>query len=200
MRERLLTIRRDLDELRRLDSGTSVHGSAGHGYAELPPLTHAEMQDLEAACGVALPEELAEFLLHVHGGGAGPGYGLDIPRTSAELTELQLREPFPYGNADAAASLQRRAVEGFAMLPAIDVPDGKEFAPGVLPVAHVGCGAFAVLIVTGEQRGKMWGVDMGYCPLYDGVAGPAGPRGHFGFLDWYEDWLARSLRRLARGG
>jgi hypothetical protein len=145
-------------------------------------------------------EELAEFLLHVHGGGAGPGYGLDVPRTSAETGELQLREPFPYGNADAAALIQRRAEEHYAMLPVIDVPDGKEFAPGALPVAHEGCGAFDLLIVTGEQRGKMWGVDMGYCPLYDGVAGPAGPRGHFGFLAWYVDWLARSFRRLGRGG
>jgi hypothetical protein len=200
MEQRLLAIRRDLDELRRLDSAMSVHRSVGHRYAERPPLTRTEVHDFEAACGVPLPEELAEFLLHVHGGGAGPGYGLDIPRTSADLTELQLREPFPYGNADATALLQRRAVERFAMLSVIELPNGKEFAPGALPVAHEGCGAFALLIVTGEQRGKMWGVDMGYCPLYEGIAGAAGPRGHFGFLGWYEDWLARSLRRLVRAG
>lgn len=176
----------------------SVHGSIGHRYAERPPLTPAELGDLEAACGVPLPEELGQFLLHIHGGGAGPGYGLDVPRTPAEIAELQLREPFPYGNAAAAASLQHRAVERFGMLPDIDLPDGKEFAPGALPVAHEGCGAFALLVVTGEQRGKMWGIDIGYCPLCDGVAGPPGPRGHFDFLAWYEDWLDRSFRHLAR--
>jgi len=199
MHQSLLAIRRDLDKLRRLDRSRSVHGSAGHRYVERPALARAELHDLEAAYGVALPEELREFLLHVHGGGAGPGYGLYIPRTPEQLEELQLREPFPYGDEAAAASLQRRAVERFAMLPRIDLPDGKEFAPGALPLAHEGCGAFDLLIVTGEQRGKMWGVDMGYFPVYDGVAGAVGPRGHFDFLGWYEDWLARSFRHLTRG-
>jgi hypothetical protein len=199
MQQRLATIRRDLDELRRLDSALSVHGAGGrfgHRYVERPRFTPAEVRDLEAACGVPMPEELVEFLLHIHGGGAGPGYGLDIPRAPAELEALDLRTPFHYGDADARASLDRRATERFAMLPDIDLPEGKEFAPGALPVAHEGCGAFDLLIVTGEQRDKMWGVDMGYCPLYDGVAGAPGPGGHFGFLGWYEAWLARSFRRL----
>jgi hypothetical protein len=200
MRQRLATIRRDLEELRRLDSALSVHGAGGgfgHRYMERPRFTVAQVRDLEAAWGVPLPEELVEFLLHIHGGGAGPGYGL-LPPAPADLEELDLRTPFHYGDADARASLERRAIDRFAMLPDINLPEGKEFAPGALPVAHEGCGAFDLLIVTGEQRGKMWGVDMGYCPLYDGVAGPPGAIGHFGFLDWYEGWLARSFRHLAR--
>jgi hypothetical protein len=198
MRQPLLAIRRDVEKLRRLDSARSVHGSRGHRYDQLPPLTEAELSDVEAAYGVTLPEALGEFLLHVNGGGAGPGYGIYIPRTPEELAELQLREPFPYGNAAATALLQRRAGERFAMLPRIDLPNGKGFAPGALPVAHFGCGAFALLIVTGEQRGQMWCVDMGYCPIYDGVAGTPGPRGQFDFLTWYEDWLARSFQQLSR--
>jgi hypothetical protein len=200
MDEPSLAIRRDLERLRRLDSARAVHGSSSHRYVQLPPFTPAELLGVEAAYGAALPEALGEFLLHVNGGGAGPGYGIHIPRTPGELASLQLREPFPYGDAAAAALLQRRADERFAMLPAIDLPRGKQFAPGALPVAHLGCGAFALLIVTGEQRGKMWGVDMGYCPMYDGIAGAPGPRGQFDFLTWYQDWLARSFQRLSSAG
>lgn len=45
---------------------------------------------------------------------------------------------------------------------------------------------FDVVVVTGEQRGKMWWCDMAWAPHFR--------KGRqVEFLEWYEDWLDHSL-------
>lgn len=62
---------------------------------------------------------------------------------------------------------------------------------GLLPIAHHGCGVFEVIVVAGEQRGRVWWCDMRWAPHHDEQGK------QLGFLDWYERWLDAELRRQA---
>jgi hypothetical protein len=183
---RLHAIRRSLDRLARADSTRCTFGAGSHGYRERPTFTEGQLARLEADLGVTLPEELRLFLQKVHGGGPGPGYGLDVsgnPHAS---------RPFPYGNSEAEGLIARRRTERYEMLPFAETHDDDEDwppGPGFIWLAHQGCGCFDVLVVTGEQRGCVWGNDSGWWAY-------AAATGQWRFLDWYEAWLTRSLTAL----
>jgi hypothetical protein len=57
---------------------------------------------------------------------------------------------------------------------------------GFLELAPHGCGMFDLLVVNGEQRGRVWWTDSGYSPLYITVNGRA------------PVWFPRLVRGLAR--
>jgi hypothetical protein len=99
--------------------------------------------------------------------------------------------PFPYDNAAAEGILARRQRERYAMLPPLDREPGDDDywpeGPGFILLSHLGCGTFSTLVVSGEQRGRVWFCDMGWVPEHSEA-------GQFGFLDWYEHWLDAVLR------
>jgi SMI1/KNR4 family protein SUKH-1 len=132
-----------------------------------PPLDADGIARIERAHGVTLPDELAAFLTTIHGGGPGPGEGLVIPDRPRSRTA----RPFPYGAAEIA--------RGAGPLPLVDEDTDDDWppGPGFIELAHLGCGVFDVIVVTGEQRGQMWCCDMAWRPHGDG------------FLRWYERWL-----------
>lgn len=179
-------LRADLDRLVRLDTELRVFGAAGvhgHGYRRAPTRDEAS---LDAAFGALLPAEVRAFLAHVHGGGAGPGYGLDV------WAEPRASSPFPYGTAHARALIERGATERSPSLPLVDDDDDDSWppGPGFVALAHQGCGVYDVIVVTGEQRGFVWCCDMAWRPYRTGDR-------QLGFFDWYEQWLARALAQLA---
>jgi hypothetical protein len=166
-------------------------GAHGHDYRERPVLDAQGLARLEAECGVALPDELREFLQTIHGAGPGPGYGLDVWGDPARSVR-----PFPYAMADLVALVARRRDDRFASLPMPDDDDDDGCWPpghGFVAIAHHGCGAYDVIVVTGELRGTVWCCDMAWRP-YTKSDRPSR------FLDWYEDWLDRNLTQqsLAR--
>lgn len=183
--QRLTVIRERLNQLRAADPHLAVFGagtSYGHGYNERPVLSERDLVGLEQ--GFRLPREARAFLTTVHGGGTGPGYGLDVFRHERSA------EPFPLTQADIAALAGRRKRERLPYL-GLDLPDDEEDeewppGPGFVSLAHHGCGIYDVLVVAGEQRGLVWCCDMQWRPY------------QFGFLDWYSDWLSRSLAWLRR--
>ena len=121
---RLTRLRADLDRLVRLDTELRVFGAAGvhgHGYRRAPTRDAAS---LDAAFGALLPAEVRAFLAHVHGGGAGPGYGLDV------WAEPRASSPFPYGTAHARALIERGATERSPSLPLVDDDDDDSWPPG----------------------------------------------------------------------
>ena len=185
--ERLGRIRGKLDRLRAINIRRAFLG--GQRYREHPLLGQAGLARLESAYAVTLPNELRTFLERVHGGGPGPGFGglsINIPA----VPRVRAARPFPYGSGDAQDLLARRRTQRYAMLPLLEREFGDDddwpAGPGFIPLAHHGCGMFSVLVVTGEQRGRVWFCDMGWVPEHS-------ERGQFGFLDWYEDWLNRVL-------
>ena len=145
-----------------------------------------------------LPRELTAFLQLVHGGGAGPGYGFIIGK---DVTPLPRRaRAFPFDSAVAQDLIRRRLAGGADRWASALAPDEEEETddywppgPGFVPVAHLGCGMFDVLVTVGEQRGFVWCIDtQKWCPHFD----PSGEQ--VTFLDWYEHWLDWALERSGR--
>jgi SMI1 / KNR4 family (SUKH-1) len=152
---RLRVIREKLERLKVMYNWRRFLGA---GYREVPPLDDAAVARLEQGYGIILPDELRAFLQQVHGGGPGPGYGLRIH--TPLVPQLRAARPFPCDNAAAYGILVRRRQERYALLPLLveelgddhDWPHGS----GFIPLVHHGCGMFSVLVVTGEQRGRVW--------------------------------------------
>jgi SMI1 / KNR4 family (SUKH-1) len=189
MHERLAQIREKLDRLRSADAKHQVFGARrvgdhGHAYRECPVLDASAVARLEADCGATLPDEVRAFLTKVHGGGPGPGYGLDVwgepPKAS---------RPFPFTRADFDALVARWAAGERANLPMTDDEDPDSCWPpgtGFLPIAHLGCGVYDAVAVNGELAGTIWCCDMAWRPhVTEGRPST--------FLDWYEAWLDRNL-------
>lgn len=138
-----------------------------------PTLTADAIAKFETTHGISLPSEYRLFIQHAGNGGDGPPhYGLVALGEVPECWEfnLQLSQVFPFTklwvwevNDESDEGTRDQAHHGTLML-------GTE-----------GCGEYAVLVVTGPQRGRVWIIaDVGITPDDAGRD----------FLTWYEDWLA----------
>ena len=182
---RLAVLRRKLDELRARDVAMQEFGADAHRYAELPPLDEAQLTAHEQAWGVRLPDEVRAFALTMHAGGPGPAYGM-LPIVGPAP---RIAEPFRYGDADVAELFARRATDRRATLPLVEEGDDWPPGGGFLPLAHLGCGVYDVIVTTGEQRATIWRCDMAWLPMH---RIDRDPPAQLGFFDWYEDWLDRA--------
>ncbi len=182
---RLETIALRVRELAERDPFRAVFGAEVHEYRLAPPATERTLCGFESRHGVRLPAAYRGFLSRVADGGAGPSYGL-LPL--AKASDAFLDGPFPFRSAHARRVMKRRVsgVDPYAF-----VGDG-EAVPGLVALCDDGCGWITYLVVSGEQRGKVWtGGELGYCPQYflrDGE-----PVQHT-FLSWYESWSRRTYR------
>jgi hypothetical protein len=152
----------------------------------------AALSALEARCGVRLPEDYRRFVTEIANGGLGPGCGMfsvekafdDAPEWTGDVSA-----PFLYGDDDARRVLDKRA--GDDRFHSLKLPDQQELPNGCLLLAHTGCGCFDILVITGEQRDRVWGMDTRrLCPLSEGGKPVS-------FLDWYESWLDGWLKSAA---
>jgi hypothetical protein len=145
----------DLDE--RLAAIRSTL-NATDGLVVLPPASAAEVEAFEASLGVAVPAPYRRFLLEV-----ASGVELDEEPQLYTLEQIagllrrwggDPKQPFPYGNADAAGFRQALSSEGdlLARITPLQKPSPLD---GCITVAERGGDAF-VLAVTGEQRGFVW--------------------------------------------
>ncbi|MBL7628388.1 SMI1/KNR4 family protein [Frankia sp. CN6] len=203
-------------------SAEKIFGASGHQWLLEPPLTAAELAEVEAQVRVELPSEYRSFLLEAGRGGAGPAYGLFPLRRvegrwrwegdGATLTGLDtLAQPFPHVEAFNPA-------EGLPEPPDEDDYDSEEaffeaaeayfeqhdavvFRPehsvGLLYLCHLGCALREALVVSGPARGQMWADntadDAGFAPLLGDAGRP------LGFAQWYRRWLDRAAAQLPAG-
>ena len=197
----LARIREKLDALRQRDTACLVHGAETHRYNLKPVLSQAEAAAFEKEFRVRLPEEYSAFLMEVGNGGAGPGYGLySLANSANELRDQQrwgeerekpvpqLDRPFPLTTAVADAlnaCWQVGPIRGSAPP---HVATGFRL-DGIMDICHHGCTAYAGLVLSGEQRGCVWGCGG---PGYRWGPLGRGP-GSRSFLDWYEAWLDQWL-------
>ncbi len=208
-------VRDRLAELSTRPDADNVFGSTGHGWRLEPPLSTAELAELESQLDVELPAEYQSFLVQVSRGGAGPAYGLfPVQRVNgswrwegdgADLTDLKtLSRPFPHTDAfNPAVGLPDPPVrEAFdsegSFHDAQDAywqqHDAVAFAPehsvGLLYLCHLGCAYREALVVSGPARGQMWGDDTasdgGFRPLRESDGNP------IGFTRWYSSWLGQA--------
>lgn len=205
-------VRERLGRLATAPGAADVFGSAGHHWQLEPPLSTAELAEVETQLRVELPDEYRSFLLAAGRGGAGPAYGLFPLRRhddgwrwegdGAELTDLgALHLPFPHvesfnpanGLPDPPDEADYDSEEGFAAAEDAyweqhdDVVFRTEHSVGLLYLCHLGCAYREALVVSGPGRGQMWADDTagdgGYRPLRDDDGTP------LGFARWYRRWL-----------
>ncbi|MBL9015638.1 MAG: SMI1/KNR4 family protein [Myxococcales bacterium] len=158
----------------------------------LPPTSEADVAGFEARYGITLPLEYRRFLLEVAEGislGGEPQlYALRDFAGGVDLTR-----PFWYGAADADAILAAIAAAG----PGGPLADRAVMAlqrsgdpDGCLTLAGNGGNDFSVIVVSGEQPGRMWRTGELDAPetraLYDG-GGDVEP---LSFLDWIVPWAS----------
>lgn len=193
-----------------------VFGSAGHGFELAPPLSSAELADLQRQLGVDLPAEYTGFLTQVGRGGAGPAYGVFPLRQTggdgtwrwegdgAELTDLTtLAQPFPRKGADPAALAALLADQPEEE----DYPDTTNYddaceawdnrladllwrperTVGAICICHFGCALRAWLVVSGPERGTVWADKRADGRDLEPVSLHGRDRVDFG--TWYLDWL-----------
>lgn len=181
-----------LEMLGGADLSRRMFGAERHRYLLTPAWSEERIRGFEKRHRITLPEEYRYFLRWVGAAGAGPGYGLYEPGTwddeharSWESTNRvgPLALPFPH---TATWNLPR---ERLAMLLG-ELDDEhlqvEHWAPeltwGAMPIASLGNGTQALLIVTGAQRGKIWIDDRVH---ENGLA----PDGGLDFDGWYAAWL-----------
>ncbi|WP_344953804.1 SMI1/KNR4 family protein [Actinomadura miaoliensis] len=213
------------ERLARLAADTdagNVFGAESHGWRLEPPLSAAEIREIEEQLRVELPGEYRSFLLEAGRGGAGPAYGLFPVRRvdgrwrwegdGADLTDLDtLADPFPHTEAfnPADALPDPPDEEDYSSLEAFNAAEDAywekhdevvyrpEHSIGLLYLCHLGCANREALVVSGPARGQMWADDTadgcGFRPLLDTDGTP------MGFARWYRQWLDNAEAQLSHG-
>jgi SMI1/KNR4 family protein SUKH-1 len=212
-------IARVLDKLERLrdaDQELSLYGAHQHRYRLGPPLADGDLRRFERQHRMSLPVEYRAFLLQAGNGGAGPYAGL-LPLEAALISadEGFLARPFPYRHWwNGVSPPDWWELPNAHELDERSAPHEADYSAnvrvqGTLRLAHEGCGYYCILVVSGAERGHVWGDeragDGGIMPL-PYRPGPyqiegssllpiSGATARMTFLEWYEDWLDTSLQR-----
>jgi hypothetical protein len=216
-------VRERIERLATDANAEKIFGARRHRWRLEPPLSAAELGEVEDQLRVRLPGEYRSFLLEAGAGGAGPAYGLfPVARSGgrwrwagdgADLTALgSLAQPFPHVEAfnpadglpdpqceedyDSVEALN--AAEDAYWEQRLEVVCRPEHSTGLLYLCHLGCAYREALVVSGPARGQMWAddtaADGGFRPLTDADRGP------LGFIRWYRQWLDNAEAQLAGYG
>lgn len=209
--------RGQIADLDRLDPDRVVFGASTHQYRLADPLPQRDVEAIEHRYDIEIPADYRDFVMFDGNGGAGPGYGLWplglwTPDRTLEPWDAgnwndQPSEPFPHTSPwNVPRSLSDN-------VPADDAPweqhdahrrlvDDTNWAPGLsngaVPIAHVGCAIYLLLIVTGCERGYIWIDDR----ASDNGIYPATTEQHpdrIRFDDLMNDWLRRGRLRATTG-
>ena len=198
--KRLSRVREKLLCLRELDPSLKQFGARSHGYRLGDPLAEVRLLSYEQQHGVPLPYEYRRFLLEIGHGGAGPFYGLfPLDSRDPEFVNMlggDLSKPFPWTSPFNPDEWQR----GLSIVDSEGVEwdeDGRYagmFLPGALYLCHCGCAIRIFLVVCGPCKGEVWRDSQA---SGDGIFPEVDENGdRLGFLDWYEDWLDKSIRSV----
>jgi hypothetical protein len=186
-------IHQKLGQLRTLDAECKLFGANSHRYRLGRALTEVDLASFERQLGVALPLGYRRFLAGVGHGGAGPYYGLFAidSRDEENITSIgQLSKPFRWTDEFNPGEWKNPCEEEGA-----ECDEDGEFwgisLPGALYLCHYGCALRFFLVVSGQCTGEVWhdwqADEAGIYPATDNE----GRR--VGFLEWYEQWLDKSL-------
>ncbi|MEH2324993.1 MAG: SMI1/KNR4 family protein [Nostoc sp.] len=217
---KVLKLKKNLTQLAILDATFEVFGSELHQYQFKPCLSNKDIQVFESRYNIKLPSEYRNFIVEIGNGGAGPGYGLSglsgiesedvIPEKVYPENYEILFKAFPLTEAWNDLDLIVKNNTDFVTNNNKYFDD--KFIQGTLPITNYGCGIYAILVVTGEQSGKIWIDDrtndngiypasLSFCHAFHDInPDDSYPNSNeeqpLSFYDWYEDWLNRSLDQI----
>lgn len=217
---KVLQLKKKLSQLALLDATFQVFGSESHEYQFKPCLSNKDIQLFESTHNITLPSEYRDFLLEIGNGGTGPGYGLSgllgieyediIPEKLYQENYEILSKPFPL--TEAWNDLDLIVKNNSDFVNNNDAYFDDKFIQGTLTITNYGCGIYALLVITGEQSGKIWIDDrtndngiypatLSFCHAFhdinpDDFHQDSDEEQPLSFYDWYEDWLNRSLNQI----
>ena len=197
MKDIFNTLKQDIEMLKRKDRHLRIFGAASHNYKLNPTLSESHLLTFEEKHKITLPDDYRLFLKEVGNGGVGPYYGM-FPLENFYQSRFYdgsdencigndfLQTPFPY-------SKNNPFVENEMDDDLTDEVYAQEFIKnlnGTITLAHQGCGYFDMLIVSGEDKGKVWidarVSDYGMNCIFDS------------FTEWYFHWLNASIKECVQ--
>ncbi|MEH2389652.1 MAG: SMI1/KNR4 family protein [Nostoc sp.] len=217
---KVLQLKKKLSQLALLDATFQVFGSESHEYQFKPCLSNKDIQVFESRHNITLPSEYRDFILEIGNGGTGPGYGLSgllgieyenvIPEKLYQENYEILSKPFPL--TEAWNDLDLIVKNNTDFVTNNDAYFDDKFIQGTLTITNYGCGIYAMLVITGQQSGKIWIDDrtndngiypttLSFCHAFhdinpDDFHQDSDEEQPLSFYDWYEDWLNRSLDQI----
>lgn len=194
-------VKEKLDLLRGLDTKFQIFGASEHKYNLNPVIPLSQLEYLERKYGIELPSDYREFMLFFGNGGVGPYYGIfPFEKSVASIDSNLLTRPFLYTsswngiqppdwwNSDHATIVRDK-----------DYFDDSHLQ-GSFRVAHEGSGYYALLVVTGPERGSIWGdyraSDGGILPINTFENNSGNSVSRLNFISWYESWVDSKLQKL----
>ncbi|MGJ8745374.1 SMI1/KNR4 family protein [Polaribacter sp.] len=193
-------LKEKLSELKNLDKNFSIFGSEHHRYKFDSLISEKEIISFEKKHSFTLPKDYREFMLEFGNGGCGPHYGLfslekgilDLPQNPKQSDIIKLSKPFRFKtiwNMDSIKGTLDFKEEEY---------DNSKWADGMLRICHIGCGAFANIIVTGKEKGTIWIDDR----VSEGGIYPVNNYNNtekrYSFTEWYLSWLNNSITELKK--
>jgi len=204
LKARITTVQDKLQQLAAKDKKMSIFGAGddkffgteGHHYALNSALSEAEIVKIEKKLGIKFPKDYREFLKVIGDGGAGPSWGLFKVERSYPSDDFLKQYPefcsmeCPYGDDYANGIKAQMAEDG-------DYMEKVDAFGGYIKLSDYGHEMTAILIVSGQQTGKMWFLNeedgMEIAPMVQNIEGRDW---QVSFLDWYENWLDDSWEEL----
>jgi|WetSurMetagenome_2_1015567.scaffolds.fasta_scaffold212221_1 hypothetical protein len=180
--------------------GFKTYGANRHKFKLNPTINADRVRQFEFKNRITLPKDYFEFITEIGNGGAGPGNGLhQLEKWDYDLQNVDdnfLSTKFPHnepwnikyqfpGEDNRAEEYKEFENEYYS---------NKQVA-GAIRVSDYGCGINYMLVVTGEQKGKIWVDDR--CSnygIYDLKTNDKVP--FWTFENWYMDWLDKSISDL----
>jgi hypothetical protein len=190
-----------LDLLRTLDKNLELFGASEHKYQLNSCLSLSELEFVEKENNIELPADYRDFILHLGNGGAGPYYGIfPLEKSVSSVHRHLLTQPFLYTSWwngiippdwwNYEPSLVQREQDYF----------DDYHLQGTFRVAHEGSGYYQLLVLTGSERGHIWGdyraSDGGIMPIVQFENNDHLSTNRLDFISWYESWLDFGLRML----
>lgn len=208
-----------LQQLKHTSPYSKFFGSQSHGSEVNPTIDERVLSDFEAQYRVVLPADYRGFLLQVGNGGAGPSYGLfplgiEDGGTDAGPQPWQeddgfvgiVSQPFPHDMAWNDLSGRPEFDEEHGDDPEwvdqyqrdLDAWEKTYWCTsqvnGAIPICHLGCALRQWLVITGPEAGNVWNDDRAEAGGLKPLQQNGRPRTTF--LQWYCDWLDKSLKVL----
>ena len=143
-----------------------------------PPIPLEELLEFEQTYNLKLPEGYRRFLLEIGNGGAGPYYGI-IPLEKRMYAYVNDINDHPYFGECKAHPLPDK---NYGVRPEDEWLD--DWAQGTITLCNQGCNYHSLLVVRGEEEGRI---------CYSAMMGEPYYMPDPDFLSWYERWLDEVL-------
>lgn len=195
-------VKEKIEYLRTQDINFEIDGARDHKYQFGSIVPSSQIQEFEVENNLTLPDHYRKFLLEIGNGGPGPSYG---------LRKIDFRTPTDFRLAgdpliDFSKKFPYQSKWNETWIDDVDWENGEkpddllhqkywstEHIHGAFPICHYGHGDCFLLIVKGEQAGKIWFDARG---SYGGITPEIIAGRPVSFSTWYSQWLDQSIRHL----